>query len=244
MFIIFVILFLLPYALGVVPVFLARSRTSRIVAGIFAVVSLALAARVVWDFGHENKSDPVTMMALGLITAVVSAVVTYVLDQIRAQKVLPPVITETRQPIPRGCLVVPGALLLLGVTGYFYLRVPHFHGSNPSSIGIEVRSPEFHGGASEVLLQTNMMSRVACASLFTLLQAGRFRMDHKCAEIGSFAIHYATGKTDTIDILPGHDDARYEFRFGHWLYHVPRDQFYQTLRDAGIDVSKMPQSEH
>jgi len=244
MYVIFVILFLLPYALGVLPVFLARSGPSRIVAGIFAVASLAIAARLVWDAGHETRSDPVTMIAFGLITAVVSAVVTYVLDQIFAKKALPPVIKKKRQPIPRGCLVVPGALLLVGIVGYFYLRAPHFHGSSPSSIGIEVRSPDFHGGAPEVLLQTNITSRVACASLFKLLQAGRFRMDHKCAEIGSFTIHYPTGKTDAIDVLPGHDEASYEFRFGNWLYHVPRDRFYQILQDAGIDVSKIPQSEH
>jgi hypothetical protein len=69
-------------------------------------------------------------------------------------------------------------------------------------------------------------------------------MDHACGDIGSFTIRYANGKTDTLAVLPGHDLTGYEFRYGKGLYRVPRDRFYQVLQDAGVDTTKMPESEH
>ena len=81
--------------------------------------------------------------------------------------------------------------------------------------------------------------------MFSLLRSARVRMlDHKCSDIGSFRIRHTNGKVDTLAFLPGHHTSRYEFRLGGWLYLLPRPQFYQVLRDAGVDTTKMPENEH
>lgn len=146
--------------------------------------------------------------------------------------------------ISRGCAWMFGASILLGIPFYFYARAPHFSGSSPTSIDIEMRSPNWPPVEPQVLVQARINGGPACARLFALLQSARLRMDHKCANIGSFTIRYDNGKADVLAFLPGHDPSGYEFRFGNWLYRMPRDSFYQVLRDAGVDTTKMPESEH
>lgn len=156
----------------------------------------------------------------------------------------PPVIKKKGRRVTRGCLLIVGSFVLLGVAGYFYLRSPHFSGSAATSIDITMQSPDSPTAESKVLVQASIPNGPACASLFALLRSARFRMDHKCADIGSFTVRYANGKTDTLAVLPGHDPTRYEFRFGGWLYRLPREQLFQVLRAAGVDSTKMPESEH
>jgi len=107
-----------------------------------------------------------------------------------------------------------------------------------------MRSPDLPPADSNVLVQASISNGPACASLFALLQSARFRIDHKCAHIGSVTVRYANGKTDTLAVLPGHDPTGYEFRLGGWMYRLPRERLYQVLRDAGVDPTKMPESEH
>src|SRR6185436_6489033 len=156
----------------------------------------------------------------------------------------PPIIKSKKSRIARGCLLIVGIFVLLGVASYLYLRVPHFSGSAPTSIDFTMQSPDSPGVESKVLVQASITGAPACASLFALLRSARFRMDHKCADIGSFTVRYANGKTDTLSVLPGHDPTGYEFRFGGWLYRLPRERLYQVLREAGVDTTKMPESEH
>ena len=143
-----------------------------------------------------------------------------------------------------GCLLVIGAFVLPGVAGYFYLRSPHFSGSTATAVDITMRSPISWTAGSKVLMQASIIEAPACASLLDLLRSARIHMEHKCADIGVFTIRYTNGKTDTLNFLPGHDPTRYEFRFGGRLYRLPREHFYQVLREAGVDTTKMPESEH
>ena len=153
----------------------------------------------------------------------------------------PPVIKKAGRRVARGCLCIVGAFVLLGVAGYFHLRAPHFSGSAATSIDITMRSPRSPFAESKILVQASITDGPACASLFALLRSARFRMDHKCAAIGSFTVRYADGRTDTLAVLPGHNPTGYEFRFGGWLYRLPKERLYQVLRDAGVDTTKMPE---
>ena len=155
-----------------------------------------------------------------------------------------PVINTEGRRVARGCLFIVGAFVLLGVACYFCLRGPHFSSSAATSIDITMRSPRSQTAESKVLVQLRITKEPACAALFALLRSARLRMDHKCADIGTFTVRYANGKTDTLAVLPGHDPTGYEFRFGGSLYRLPRERLYQVLRDAGVDTTKMPESDH
>jgi ferredoxin len=148
-----------------------------------------------------------------------------------------------RKLVGRGRWIIFAAIVLM-VVWYIFPRAPHFSGDTASSIDITMSSPVAPDVKPEVLLKTSIISEAACAPMLALLRSARDHADHKCADIGSFHIHYTNGRTDTLAMLPGHDPTGYEFRFGGRAYRVPRDQLYQALREAGVDATKMPQSEH
>ena len=71
----------LPYVVGLVPVLLARTWPARLVAGVFGFISLAFGAYLVWGIDHAPFKRMGVPIIGGLSTALVSAVVTYVLDR-------------------------------------------------------------------------------------------------------------------------------------------------------------------
>jgi hypothetical protein len=155
----------------------------------------------------------------------------------------PPVVERKGRRGCRGCLLILGAFVALGVAGYFYIRTPPFSGSAVSTIGITMFAPDSTRD-SKPMVQASITNAPVCASLFELLRSARLRMDHKCSDIGSFTIRYSNGKTDALEFLPGHDPTGYEFRFNGWLYRLPRDRLYRVLREAGVDTTMIPENEH
>ncbi len=144
-------------------------------------------------------------------------------------------------------------LVALGLVVYFYKRNPDFSGSEVSAIEIKMFAPMAPIGPEEdssrsyepeLLVEASLKEPSACASVFKFLSSAHRGSDHKCESIGSFEIHYADGKSDVLSFLPGHDPNAYEFRFDGELYLLPREDFFQTLWDAGVNLSKMPESEH
>ena len=131
-------------------------------------------------------------------------------------------------------------LTLVGLPVYFVWCYPHFRGGTVTSIGIMMMLPDLKTEA----LEANITDGPACASVVSFLGSAHIGSDHKCADIGSFIIRYDDGGVDTLHVLPGHNPDRYEFRFDHNLYRVPRDKFYKVLKDAGVDSTKMPATEH
>ena len=107
-----------------------------------------------------------------------------------------------------------------------------------------MHEPDSPEAESKVLVQTTVTDGSSCASLFELLRSARSHEDHKCADIGSFTVRYANGKTDTLAVLPGHDPTRYEFRLSGHMYQISRESLFQVFQDAGIDTTKVPKSEH
>lgn len=148
-----------------------------------------------------------------------------------------------RRRVAFGCLFIVGLFILLGLSRYIYIRVPRFSGSTPVTIQITMYSPDEL--QTNAVIHATITNELAAQSLLRFLRSARVRLlDHKCADVGSFTIRYQNSKVDTLDFLPGHDVSRYEFRFGGGLYLLPRPQFYQVLRDAGVDTTKMPDTEH
>ena len=133
--------------------------------------------------------------------------------------------------------------MLLGVAGYFYLRSPHFTGSTVSSIEIKMMPLDSQSPDVKPLVEASITNARSCSSLFALLRSARFRIDHKCVDVGSFTIRYSDGKADRLAFLPGHDPSGYEFRFDGWLYRLPRERLYQVLQEAGVATAKMPELE-
>jgi len=145
----------------------------------------------------------------------------------------------------KGTLIL-SILVVLIVLGYFALkagRAPQFAGARPMAIELVLYRPD--PAVQEVpLVQADIRKPADCASVFKLLQSAQSRSDHKCAAVGSMTIRYPDGAKDELELLPGHDVTRYEFRFGHSLYAIPRNRLYQVLRGAGVDTAKIPETEH
>jgi hypothetical protein len=77
---------LLPYFIGLVPILFARSWRARIVAILFGLVSMGFGAYYVWSIQHSaNVSSTVQQAGRSVIgalsNAIVSAIVTYLLDK-------------------------------------------------------------------------------------------------------------------------------------------------------------------
>lgn len=151
---------------------------------------------------------------------------------------------KNRWPVAMGCLTAWGLVVLLAGVTYLLIRSPHFHDSAVVSIELVMRSPDSPPGAPVVAVQATVTDERGCRSLFEFLRSARVGLDHKCEALGVLTMQYADGRSDTLDVLPGHDLAKYEFRFGGRMYRMPREPFFEVLRSAGIDSARMPESEH
>ena len=84
-------------------------------------------------------------------------------------------------------------------------------------------------------------SAPSCASILGVFRGARSSSEHKCVNAGSLTFHYRDGQSLQLGILPGHHSSRYEFRYNHVLFSLPRSRFLEALQSAGIDISKVPQ---
>ncbi len=156
-------------------------------------------------------------------------------------------IIEKKKPrASKGCLSFIVLFIALGVGGYFYLRSPHFSGAVAVSMELAMWPPDGPSALDDQpSVQASITNTPACESLLVLLRSARLRMDLcKCGDIGTLKIRYANGTTDTLELLPGHDSASYEFRFGNGLYRLSRERFFQVLRDVGVDTAKISERKH
>lgn len=69
-------------------------------------------------------------------------------------------------------------------------------------------------------------------SLVAVLKKATPASDHRCAPRWRLTL---TSEADVVlDMLPGHDDAKYEFRFNNRLYGVSRPEFIQAMQRIGL----------
>ncbi len=136
-----------------------------------------------------------------------------------------------------GCLTLLLGLVALGVVNHYYFRTPTFSGSSPMAIEIVADTPDL----SKDLYYTNINDRAACSNILRALGEARVTGFHACPTLGWFAVLYDNGKSEMIHFLPGHDPNRYEIRCASGNFALSRQRFYQVLKDAGVDTTKIPE---
>lgn len=75
-------------------------------------------------------------------------------------------------------------------------------------------------------------------ALLEVFDTAKRASEHHCASSGSITIHKKNGSVETVEILPGHDPAFYEYRMGNRINRVDRDQLLAALKAAGIEGVK------
>jgi hypothetical protein len=77
-----------------------------------------------------------------------------------------------------------------------------------------------------------------------MLRKASWGVDPKCEAIGQVTIRYAEGTRDDLGFLPSHKEDKFEFRHRWLKYNVSRQNLYQALKLAGVDIAKIPEAGH
>jgi hypothetical protein len=65
--------------------------------------------------------------------------------------------------------------------------------------------------------------------------------EHKCGGYAEIEIRLTDGTTETLSILPGHNERYYEYRFGSRINKVDRTRFLEALAAMGVtDIKTEP----
>src|SRR5687768_7678577 len=143
-------------------------------------------------------------------------------------------------------LAVFAILAAIGATAWWFIRKPNFNGTRPVSIGVLLHAPRAINATSPPveLLNVTITSEQNCSNILAVLNHGRLRRDHTCAPVGTLHIKFANGKTNEVHLLPTHQSDDAEFRVGVLKYKVAREKLYPAFSAAGIDISKIPSTNH
>ena len=89
----------------------------------------------------------------------------------------------------------------------------------------------------------SITNRTACETLLREFSQARPYIDQSKA-VGKFTFHYENGKTDVVWIIAGSQGYHTIFFvrpfWGPSSFHIPSERFHQLLKEAGVDVSKIP----
>ena len=107
------------------------------------------------------------------------------------------------------------------------------------SVLISLREPV----TDELIVEKTISDLGAIATLAKTFSSARSSSDHKCSSIGEITFITDAGKT-TLNVLPGHDTEKYEFRLDGVMYRLSRESYVETLVRAGIDRDDIRLDEH
>ena len=131
-------------------------------------------------------------------------------------------------------LFIAGGVLVLALIGgcvYFHSRSPQFSGASPEVVDLRISS------SSSTAYQSRITNREACDTLLR-----EFRQAHgvffRHRPSGEMTFSFANGKTDTVLVTFGLPQG-YCYFYLHGTFQLDSERFYQTLKDAGVDVSKI-----
>ncbi|MDF1740418.1 MAG: hypothetical protein P1U86_14755 [Verrucomicrobiales bacterium] len=121
-----------------------------------------------------------------------------------------------------GCLVLLVAAQLRG-------RPPSLpRGSEAITISL------YEPYSEDLIVEKTISDQGKIEALVGVLSGAKSSGDHKCPSIGTISLLTSSG-TGVLKVLPGHDSARYEFRFEGGIYSLPRVAYIDALVAAGID---------
>jgi hypothetical protein len=137
----------------------------------------------------------------------------------------------------KGCLTIIAVMLLLIVSCSIYYQHPRFKSSSPVQIDVLSR---YRIGTSNIEYRASISNQLACRSLLEALKKARWTGPHRCKSRGTLTIRYQNGEKEIIGFMPGHVSGYYEFRVGGH-YRLPKPEFYQAMKEAGIDAEQIPE---
>jgi len=121
------------------------------------------------------------------------------------------------------------------VTGYYLWELwgkrPPAIPSTSETVEISLRDP----GSGRVIVEKTIEDKTAIGNLAALFSRGQTYRDHKCASIGEISFIGKTG-SKMLEVLPGHDSGKFEFRFEGRMFTLPRDEYIAGLVASGIDA--------
>jgi len=119
----------------------------------------------------------------------------------------------------------------LSVVLFFFLR-----GKSPSipssSERVLISLHEPYTG--DLIVEKTISDADTITALAETFSGARSSSDHKCSSIGAISFITQNGKT-TLEVLPGHNTAKYEFRLDGVMYRLSRETYVDVLVAAGID---------
>ena len=122
-------------------------------------------------------------------------------------------------------------LALIGGCVYFHSRSPQFSGASPEVIDVRIST------SSSIAYRSSITNREACDTLLR-----EFRQAHgvffRHRPSGEMTFRFANGKTDTVQVTFGSPQG-YCYFYLRGTFQLESEHFYQALKDAGVDVSKI-----
>src|SRR5919201_2476309 len=75
----------------------------------------------------------------------------------------------------------------------------------------------------------------AIAALVEVIRSAEETRDHRWGPQGTIVIRVPLGKPLVLEILPGHQGAYYEYRYGRKIYRVARPAILEAMRKLGVE---------
>lgn len=108
---------------------------------------------------------------------------------------------------------------------------------------IEMRLEQIDVPNSNGLSQERPVERVtedkAKEQLLDVFKYAERASEHTCGSCGQLTIVLKNGSRQELFILPGHDPAWYEYRYGPRINRVDRERFLAALRAVGVSSVKL-----
>lgn len=130
----------------------------------------------------------------------------------------------------------PRHIILIGFGCLILLGVYPLVGKSPSlpvsakTITISQSEPY----SSDLIVEKTIADQKIIEELLTVLSGAKSCSEHKCSSIGDIAF-LSKENVRVLEVLPGHDPSKYEFRFEGGIYKLSRDAYIDALVAAGID---------
>jgi hypothetical protein len=137
-------------------------------------------------------------------------------------------------------LILVGAAVGYGVYWWYWPSVPFASFDEVESV--EVILPE-DGHRDEPNYQkrsTNKTTDPAKIKTFLdVFKTAERASEHNCGDSGAITIRTKDGREEKFGILPGHNEAYYEYRLGSRINRVDREQFLATMKAMGVEQIKL-----